>query len=127
MTGPRAFIAIPAVFALVALALPFARSTDAPDRWWRPGEGRDWPAQLNYENALGSLRVLLANGPLATKRASILRTTGTQWPRLRHLSSASGRHEPVGADCAFPLGRDTGARSIVRRHRRLELPESSPG
>lgn len=52
---------------LVALALPHASGTDAPDRWWRPGEGRVWPAQLNYENPLGSLRVLLKDGPLATK------------------------------------------------------------
>lgn len=68
MTGPRAFIRIlAAVLALVALALPLASGADAPDRWWRPGEGRVWPAQLNYENPLGSLRVLLKDGPLATE------------------------------------------------------------
>jgi hypothetical protein len=68
MTGPRAFIAIPAaIVALVALALPLARGDDTPDRWWRPGEGRIWPVLLDYANPLGSLRVLLADGPQATK------------------------------------------------------------
>jgi hypothetical protein len=68
VAGRRACIAIPAaVLTLIALALPLASGADAPDRWWGPGQGRVWPAQLNYENPLGSLRVLLKDGPLATK------------------------------------------------------------
>ena len=126
MTGPRAFIAIPAaVLALVALALPLASGADAPDRWWRPGEGRVWPAQLNYENPLGSLRVLLKDGPLATRGPSVLRAIGPQRPRLRHLSSAC-RCMSLSAETARSRwDGDAGTRSAVRGDRRLELPGSA--
>jgi hypothetical protein len=68
VAGPRAFIAISvAVIALVALALPHASGADAPDRWWRPGQGRTWPATLDYVNNAGTLRLLLKGGPLDTK------------------------------------------------------------
>jgi hypothetical protein len=38
----------------------------APDRWWSPGEGRTFPAQLDYENATGTLRTLVSGGPVQT-------------------------------------------------------------
>src|SRR5512139_627294 len=52
----------------LALALGFApaRGAGPPDRWWAPSEGRVWPAQLDYDNALGTLRVLLEGGPFPT-------------------------------------------------------------
>jgi hypothetical protein len=37
------------------------------DRWWSPGEGRTFPARLDYPNPDGTLRTLLVNGPLETK------------------------------------------------------------
>ena len=43
-----------------------AHSGDAPDRWWSPGEGRTFPAQLDYANADGALRLLLTGGALDT-------------------------------------------------------------
>ena len=39
----------------------------APDRWWSPGEGRVFPASLDYSDARGTLRTLLVGGPMATK------------------------------------------------------------
>ena len=38
-----------------------------PERWWRPGEGRLFPASLDYPDPEGTLRVLLARGPLDTR------------------------------------------------------------
>ena len=39
----------------------------APERWWAPGEGRVFPASLDYANDHGTLRVLVDGGPIATK------------------------------------------------------------
>jgi hypothetical protein len=38
-----------------------------PDRWWSPGEGRTFPASLDYANGNGTVRLLLDSGPLDTK------------------------------------------------------------
>ena len=38
-----------------------------PDRWWRAGEGRVFPATLDYDNDYGRLRLLLTGGPIDTK------------------------------------------------------------
>ncbi|QAY79782.1 hypothetical protein ETR14_07860 [Sphingosinicella sp. BN140058] len=46
-----------------ALAAPAAK----PSRWWAPGEGRVFPAQLDYENETGTLRTLLVGGPMKTR------------------------------------------------------------
>ena len=62
-----AAVAAAAMAALMAAGTGAARSAAAPDRWWSAGEGRVFPAQLDYANALGSLRVLLADGPQNTK------------------------------------------------------------
>lgn len=39
----------------------------APDRWWAPGEGREFPATLDYENSSGVLRTVLDGGPMDTE------------------------------------------------------------
>lgn len=52
---------------LSAGSIALARSDGGPARWWAPGEGRSFPAQLDYRNEEGSLRVLLAGGPMATR------------------------------------------------------------
>ena len=44
-----------------------AERKGTPDRWWSPGDGRTFPAQLDYENQHGTLRTLLVGGPLPTK------------------------------------------------------------
>jgi hypothetical protein len=63
--------------AALALALSAAaRSDDSYDRWWAPGEGRSFPAQLDYPNALGTLRTLLVGGPMDTKGHPFFTPTG---------------------------------------------------
>jgi len=56
----------PAAAILGALLLVGLTASAAPDRWWRPGEGRTFPAVLDYENANGSARLLMADGALET-------------------------------------------------------------
>jgi len=57
------------LFAASALLVAGAAAAGAaaPDRWWSPGDGRVFPASLDYPNAHGSLRVLLNGGVLKTK------------------------------------------------------------
>ena len=52
--------------ALCGIAAVAARG-DVPERWWAPGEGRAFPAALDYGNDLGSLRLLISGGKLETK------------------------------------------------------------
>ena len=40
---------------------------DSGDRWWAPGSGRSFPAQADYADSTGTLRVLLSGGPITTK------------------------------------------------------------
>jgi hypothetical protein len=60
----RSVLLLAAAAAMLSAA---AHSGDAPDRWWSPGEGRTFPAQLDYANADGALRLLLTGGALDTK------------------------------------------------------------
>jgi hypothetical protein len=63
--------------AVAAAGLALAQGGGAPDRWWAAGEGRVFPAQLDYDNELGSLRVLLAGGPQKTKGHPFFEPLGT--------------------------------------------------
>lgn len=64
---PRfSFLLAPAA-ALLSAGLSLGNAPAPDDRWWSPGEGRTFPAQLDYENELGTLRVLLTGGPLETR------------------------------------------------------------
>ena len=57
-----------AVALVVAAGLSGAvLALGAPDRWWRPGEGRVFPASIDYPDPDGTLRVLIAGGPLNTR------------------------------------------------------------
>ncbi|MFM5930536.1 MAG: hypothetical protein ACKOPQ_06480 [Novosphingobium sp.] len=49
-----------------ALLLLSAAQKAPPDRWWSPGEGRTFPAVLDYANEHGTVRTLLNGGPLKT-------------------------------------------------------------
>jgi hypothetical protein len=61
----RALLVAAGLTLAVSLAAAVARPT--PDRWWSPGEGRVFPAQLDYANENGTLRALLVGGPMETK------------------------------------------------------------
>jgi hypothetical protein len=59
----------PAAAALVSLTLGFTVSASSNNKatWWAPGDGRLFPAQVDYDNVHGTLRALLVDGPLETK------------------------------------------------------------
>lgn len=61
-------LAIAAATALVAVgSKATADKASPPDRWWQPGEGRKFPAQLDYRNEHGTLRLVLTGGAIDTK------------------------------------------------------------
>ncbi|MEP7314426.1 MAG: hypothetical protein ABI859_17710 [Pseudomonadota bacterium] len=51
----------------IAGSLTLALGAAPPDRWWAPGEDRVFPAQLDYPNSTGSLRVLYVGAPFKTR------------------------------------------------------------
>lgn len=55
------------VFAALGAALLGAMTASAaPERWWSPGDGRVFPAVLDYRNEHGTSRILMANGAMET-------------------------------------------------------------
>jgi hypothetical protein len=52
--------------AIAVLALVLLGADKAPPRWWAPGDGRVFPASLDYANAYGALGVALTGGPMPT-------------------------------------------------------------
>ena len=63
----RTCVAIGAVIGAGLLCAGMALGAGPPDRWWRPGEGRVFPAKLDYDDPYGRLRLLLTGGPLDTR------------------------------------------------------------
>ena len=61
---PRTALAVCGSLFLGSLALAQDYSGDA--RWWAPGGGRAFPAQADYQNEAGTLRILLKGGPMET-------------------------------------------------------------
>ena len=64
-------IAVSAWLAAVVGAATFgaglALSAGAPERWWKLGQGRVFPAVLDYPDPDGQLRLLLQGGPMDTR------------------------------------------------------------
>lgn len=52
---------------LIACGSVGVATAEEDDRWWAPGEGRVFPAALDYPNEHGTLRVLLEGGPMETR------------------------------------------------------------
>ena len=65
----RKFPAPITALGLIGLAFLGAAlaSADLPPSWWKPGEGRIFPAQLDYDDPTGDLRLLLDGGPMDTR------------------------------------------------------------
>ena len=61
---------------LAALTAAVAKAETAHERWWGPGEERVFPAQLDYENEHGTLRLLYTGDPLETKDHPFFRPLG---------------------------------------------------
>jgi hypothetical protein len=71
----RTFVSI-GVTAAAVLFAGLALAEAAFPRWWAPGEGRVFPASIDYPNDHGSLRVLLDGGPMPTKDHPFFSPTG---------------------------------------------------
>ena len=66
------------MFALIAAAChTLAVGAEPTDRWWSPGDGRVFPAQIAYPNEQGSLGVVLSEGPLATRDEPFFQALGS--------------------------------------------------
>ena len=119
MTGPRAFIAIPAlVLALVVpLALPLASGAGAPDRWWGPGEGRTWPSTLDYRQRPRHAAGAAGGRADGDEGPSLLRTAGqataapaspatsppTRWAWRPPPRARAGRPRAARTRCSPPM------------------------
>lgn len=98
---------------LFVAAVAFAQgSGDGRDRWWSPGEGRTFPASLDYADANGTLRVLLDDGPMDTKGHPFFEPIGPagracvtchQPADAMSLSSASAQRQWDRAGAKDPL------------------------
>jgi len=53
--------------ALALFGLAAASRGAERDPWWSPGEGRVFPAVLDYANEHGVIRTLLNDGPVRTE------------------------------------------------------------
>ena len=62
--------------ATLAGCLALAHGAGPPARWWAAGEARVFPAESNYDNDGGSLRVILAGGPQPTQGHPFFRALG---------------------------------------------------
>lgn len=64
--------------ALALLACGFASGfVEAQERWWSPAEGRTLPGRLEYDNDLGRIALLNADGPVATRNHPFFEPLGT--------------------------------------------------
>ena len=60
-------VATALLFLPALIAGAFAAAGAQEDRrWWGPGQDRTWPETLDYPNANGVLRTVLAGGPIET-------------------------------------------------------------
>jgi hypothetical protein len=91
-----------ALLASVALAMSL-------ERWWSPGEGRVFPAELDYATSTGTVRTLLSGGPLQTAGHPFFEPIGTNGRACitchqpadgmsLSVASAQARWEKNGAD-----------------------------
>ncbi|MFV0643951.1 MAG: hypothetical protein ACK5NN_05545 [Sphingomonadaceae bacterium] len=63
----RTALGLAAILAGVSAFSSSQATDDKFDRWWSPGEGRSFPAVLDYANEHGVLRTILVDGPMETK------------------------------------------------------------
>lgn len=70
-------LGLPAAVLAGAATQSVRVGADAPDRWWSPGEGRVFPATLDYTNDHGTIRTLVVDGPIETKGHPFFEPIGT--------------------------------------------------
>ncbi len=59
-------IAVLLAAGALAASATYANESGEADFWWSPGSGETFPAQLDYPNDLGTLRLVLDGGPMET-------------------------------------------------------------
>lgn len=104
--------------ATLAFAAAVAFAQEEKDPWWDPNEGRVFPAQLDYRNANGTLRLLLDNGPMETKDHPFFTAIG---PNGRACVTC---HQPADA---MSLSAASAARQWARRGAKDPLFAASDG
>ena len=75
--GAMVFAAVTLMCVCVAGMVLSADTYDAADAWWKPGDQRLMPASAEYQDALGRVRVVNANGPVATKGHAFFTALGS--------------------------------------------------
>ncbi len=65
MTGARFLLAARTILPVLLMGTGLAAATPSTT-WWQPGSKAVFPAQQDYPDATGALRVLLQNGPIDT-------------------------------------------------------------
>lgn len=68
---------LPALVAGAFAAAGAAEDSTGEERWWGPGQDRVWPQTLDYPNANGVLRTVLADGPVQTGGHPFFEPLGT--------------------------------------------------
>lgn len=63
----RGFRWIATVATLLSVTMLLTARAAAPSNWWAPGGNRVFPAQLDYADSTGALRLLLRGGPMPTR------------------------------------------------------------
>jgi len=122
----------------ILLSLSIAAKADYEDDWWAPGSGRTFPAQAEYPNGAGSLRVLLTGGPMETKGHPFFTATGPNGracitchqpadamslsaARTQERWDATGGKDPLfaaydGSNCPTLPQADRAAHSLLLEH-----------
>ena len=92
------------------------------DAWWAAGAGRSFPSQADYGNELGTLRVLLAGGPLDTRGHPFFEAFGSNGRACVTCHQPSDAMSLSARSARARWDATGGQGSAVRRDRRVELP-----
>jgi len=138
-------IAAAAILATVGIAQP---PSPPPDRWWKPDEGRRFPAVLDYENDHGVLRTLLIGGPIETRDHAFFRAIGPDGracvtchqpadgmslsaASVQHQWQAVGPRDPLfaaydGSNCPSLPQQDRASHSLLIDHGLIRIARPWP-
>ena len=139
-------VATALLFLPALIAGAFAAAGAQEDRrWWGPGQDRTWPETLDYPNANGVLRTVLAGGPIETAGHPFFAPLGPNGracvschqpgdamslsvETIRDRWQATGGRDPIfaaidGSNCPSPQGAEA-SHSMLLEHGvfRIERP-----
>ena len=139
-----AFIAVAGAVTVAGLVL----GEDPPNLWWTPGEGRAFPAQLDYANAQGTSRLLLMGGPMDTKGHAFFEPLGPNGracvtchqpadgmslsvPSVQHQWDLNGSKDPLfaasdGSNCPSLPQAERASHSLLIDHGLIRIARPWP-